>query len=443
LEQAKRETRLHSVTLDEDACKGCTNCIKRCPTEAIRVQNGKARIIESRCVDCGECIRHCPYRAKKALTDSLDIINRCPWPIALPAPSLYGQFEERYSLSDIQEALLSLGFKEVVDVALAANIAAQASREYLETHKNLRPLISSSCPAVLRLISVRFPSLLEHLVPVIAPMEIAAKMARLQALENGHSAKSLGVFFISPCAGKMTDLYDPLGIPQSSVNGVIAFKDLYLPLRNALSGQAKAKQEPSLTTASLTKPQNPGQTQNPSSPQEKGLAWGRVDGEGASIGIRNRISVDGIAHVINILEMAENGSLNAIDFIEAMACPAGCVGGPLTVENPFIARVRLLNREQTKNKYAGSSAPHPQNHELFWSKPLEARTGLNLADTLEEALKREAAMESLAEELPGLDCGSCGAPSCRALAEDIVCKTALVDDCIIRLREKIKELNLK
>jgi len=49
----------HSVTLDEEKCKGCTNCIKRCPAEAIRVRNGKARIIDRLCIDCGECIRAC------------------------------------------------------------------------------------------------------------------------------------------------------------------------------------------------------------------------------------------------------------------------------------------------------------------------------------------------------------------------------------------------
>ena len=41
----------HSVTLDKDKCVGCTNCIKRCPTQAIRVRGGKAQIISERCID--------------------------------------------------------------------------------------------------------------------------------------------------------------------------------------------------------------------------------------------------------------------------------------------------------------------------------------------------------------------------------------------------------
>ena len=49
--------RYHSVRLDKTRCKGCTNCLKHCPTEAIRVRNGRAHIIDERCIDCGECIR--------------------------------------------------------------------------------------------------------------------------------------------------------------------------------------------------------------------------------------------------------------------------------------------------------------------------------------------------------------------------------------------------
>ena len=73
----------HSVKLDKDKCKGCTNCIKNCPTEAIRVRNGKAYIINDRCIDCGECIRVCPYHAKKAIVDNFSnfsgIQGKHPW----------------------------------------------------------------------------------------------------------------------------------------------------------------------------------------------------------------------------------------------------------------------------------------------------------------------------------------------------------------------------
>ena len=76
----------HSVTLDSDKCVGCTNCIKRCPTEAIRVRNGKAHIISERCIDCGECIRVCPHHAKKANSDPLESIGAFEYKIGPACP---------------------------------------------------------------------------------------------------------------------------------------------------------------------------------------------------------------------------------------------------------------------------------------------------------------------------------------------------------------------
>ena len=86
----------HSVHLDKEKCRGCTNCIKRCPTEAIRVRKSKAQITNERCIDCGECLRVCPYHAKTAISDSLDMMNNFKYKVVLPAPSLYGQFEKIY-----------------------------------------------------------------------------------------------------------------------------------------------------------------------------------------------------------------------------------------------------------------------------------------------------------------------------------------------------------
>ena len=118
----------HSVTLQTDLCKGCTHCIKRCPTEAIRVRDGKAVIKNERCIDCGECIRICPYQAKRAMYDPLDKFDNYKYKIALPAPALYGQFDKLDDIDYIISGLYRCGFDDVFEVARAAEMVSEYTR---------------------------------------------------------------------------------------------------------------------------------------------------------------------------------------------------------------------------------------------------------------------------------------------------------------------------
>ena len=235
----------HSVTLDKDKCRGCTNCIKYCPTEAIRVRNGKAVIIKERCIDCGECIRICPYHAKKAVTDPFDSIRDYEYKIALPAPSLYGQFGPDYTRERILKGLLGLGFDQIFEVARAAEIVTMATQKYLQNPDVKKPVISSACPAVVRLIQVRFPNLIDRLIKIKSPMEVAAILAKNEAMEKGIPADKIGAFFISPCAAKVTSVKAPYENSRSDVNGVLAIKDIYVPLLD----QMKNKKRPQIPTS--------------------------------------------------------------------------------------------------------------------------------------------------------------------------------------------------
>ena len=152
----------HSVTLDRDLCRGCINCVKRCPTEAIRVRDGKAKILSDRCIDCGECIRICPYHAKKPIVDPLSVMDQYEYTVALPAPSLYGQFNNLDDVEIILRALIDMGFDDIFEVSRAAELVSDATRKMLSEGQLPRPVISSACPAVVRLIRVRFPDLIRH-----------------------------------------------------------------------------------------------------------------------------------------------------------------------------------------------------------------------------------------------------------------------------------------
>ena len=123
------EKAYHSVRLEVSRCTGCTTCLKKCPTEAIRVRGGRAHIIDEQCIDCGECIRVCPHHAKVAVTDPLESIKAFKYRIALPAPALYGQFKNLRSINRVLTALKQLGFDEVFEVARGADVVSKAVNE--------------------------------------------------------------------------------------------------------------------------------------------------------------------------------------------------------------------------------------------------------------------------------------------------------------------------
>jgi iron only hydrogenase large subunit-like protein len=410
----------HSVTLDKDLCKGCTNCIKRCPTEAIRVREGKAKIIDERCIDCGECIRICPHHAKLALTDTLDSIRKYKYPVALPAPSLYAQFNSKVTINYILTGLLELGFYRVEEVARGAEFVSRAINEFFQKSSFPKPAISSACPAVLRLIQVKFPELINQVVPFRSPMETAALLARKTMEKEGYPPEQIGIFFISPCAAKLTAVKNPLGMSQSFVDGVIGFSTIFGALRDKVKKMQEVSELQKSTVA--------------------GVSWAVIGGESSLISGIRRLSVDGIANVSKVLEEVVMGKLKEVDFIEGLACTGGCVGGPLTVENSFMAKERINSLVKTGSKHGAKFLDDLDWQNLMWDKEVQPLGVLRLDEDMATAIQKMEDMENLHKNLPGLDCGSCGAPTCRALAEDIVRGQADEVDCVFKLREKVTEL---
>ncbi len=406
----------HSVRLDKDKCKGCTNCIKRCPTGAIRVRGGKARIVKERCIDCGECINVCPYHAKYAEYDLLEKIKDYEYSIALPAPALYGQFGNVEDVDIVLTALKRLGFDDVFEVAAGAELVSEETRKILERQNEARPLISSACPAVVRLIRISFPNLIDRVVSLNSPMEIAAAQARrLAAEKTGLPDEAIGVFFITPCPAKLTAIKEPICLGGSQINGAIAIKELYPKLLRAMKESEAV--EP-LKKSGL-----------------KGVGWASSGGEVEAQPSGNCLSADGIENVIKILNEVEDEKLGDIDFIELNACTGGCVGGSLNYENPYVAKARIKKLRQSLPESGFEAVEKPQN--MYWHKSLEATDVLRLADNLQEAMKRMGEKEKLIEDLPGLDCGICGAPSCAALADDVVRGFASEKDCVFRFRQEV------
>ena len=412
----------HSVRLDSELCKGCINCIKRCPTQAIRVRNGKAQINAKFCIDCGECIRVCPHHAKHATYDKMDVMKQYRYTVALPAPSLYSQFNNLDDVNIVLNALLLMGFNDVFEVSAGAELVSEATREYLTHHEDNLPIISTACPSVVRLIRVRFPNLISHLLPLNPPVEVAAALAAQRAMKKtGLERREIGICFISPCPSKVTYAKAPLGTEKSQVDHVLAIKDVYPQLLSHM--KAVGEEGWDLVTSGKI-----------------GISWGRSGGEASGLFTDDYLAADGIENVIRVLEDLEDQKFTNLKFVELNACNGGCVGGVLTVENPYVAEVKL----KRLRKYMPVARSHMEEETkgfVPWTTGVEFEPVFRLGDNMLESFSRLERVERLCKKLPGLDCGSCGAPTCKALAEDIVRGEASERDCVYYLRDNLHKLS--
>ena len=408
---------LHSVKLDASKCKGCTTCLHHCPTEAIRIKDNKAVIDQERCIDCGECIRRCPHKAKRAVSSKLEAMDRFKWKIALPAPSLYGQFDNLDDIDYVLDGLLKIGFDDVFEVSKAAELVSAYTRLYLKTDGVNFPVISSACPVVVRLIGLRFPSLNDNVMRMLPPMEVAARLAREKAKREHPEFKDedIGVCFISPCPAKASYVKNGFADYKSQVDEVVSISDIYFLLIGEMKREEKIE---SLSDSGII-----------------GIGWASSGGESSAVFNENYLAADGIDNVIRVLDQIENGNIPQLEFIELNACPGGCVGGVMAMQNPFIARARLQSLRRYLPISRNLLSKEDERYipaDYFFNELPRYNPISRLSDNMAESMRMMADIQRLKDTLPGIDCGACGAPNCRAFAEDVVKKTASIENCILR-----------
>jgi len=305
--------------LRKERCQGCTHCIRACPTEAIRIRHGKAEVMPHRCVHCGRCIQICPRDAWEMRSDSLEKVKREGEALAVLDSTVFWQFGGQTSPRAVAEAFLEMGFSAVQDLGEALRIYGAEVSGYLSSRGRPFPAIGSACPAVVQLVQVKYPSLLENLVPIVSPLKIMA--SRQKDIGTGNLPKRS--YYIVPCLAQAGAATEPLE-KGKRIYGAISFAHLFNPLKAILSRKGTA----------------PGASPG-SEPSPFAMKWAAAGGESEALGTPGSLIVDGIAQVANVLELAESGLLEDVPFIEAWACTAGCLGGSLTIQDPFVARYHL------------------------------------------------------------------------------------------------------
>lgn len=424
----------HALTIREDICNGCSLCMRVCPTGALRIRDGKARLTSDRCVDCGECFRSCPVNAIIIEQDDFSRIFDYKHRVALVPAVLHGQFRHEVSMSEISAVLRSLGFTWVYEVEHGAEILKPAIEDLMKVRTLPRPLISTYCPAVVRLIQVRFPALIRNLATIKAPLEMAAFYCRRVLRDRGAHNAEIGVFYVTPCAAKIAAVKSPVGEESTPITGVINMDFIYNRINRTLRNKGEL----------------PGGEEHPYTVDPDSLVWSLTNGEASCVNGRT-LAIDGMNNVTEFLEQLENDEITGVDYLELRACDEGCAGGVLLSSNRFLVAERLrtkaLSLKPGKSKTETDEIPGIEAYSDYLmnkvriTEEIRPRSMYRLSDDRDQALKMMKRSRRLMCWLPGTDCGLCGAPSCQSLAEDIVRHKADISHCVF-IRESNMEKEL-
>jgi iron only hydrogenase large subunit-like protein len=411
------ETFHHALIVDDHKCIRCTHCIKVCPTEAIRIVDGKVQIREERCVDCGECVRACPQKAIGIDHDDLELIHAYKYRVALFPSVFVGQFPERVTEDKIYASFMELGFTHAFEVEQPIGVLKELIRDEVKANKSDVPVISSFCPAIVRLMQIHYPSLTEYIAHVKAPHDLAAHYVIDRLVQKGVDPADIGLFYITPCVAKIAAVKAPVGEEKSVISGVISPTVMYNKIMSV------AEDVPPFDRTKLWKELT-----------KEGIQWSLTHGETWWQNSRT-MAVDGIHNTIKFLERLENDEIKNIDYVELRACDRSCAAGVLLAQNRFLTVERLKRRAKrypSDEKKAMTEEPgkYAVLKEKMKTADITPRPLLRFGPDMEKAMTRMQRARNIMCHLPGIDCGACGAPTCQALAEDMANGVAKMSDCI-------------
>ncbi len=329
--------------IDKEKCVECGMCAKVCPysaiinhkrpceqackVKAISMDESKAaKIDDEKCIACGACVYQCPWGAINDKSYILDVINFIKNKVkkkkvyAVVAPSIASQFVYA-KLGQVIKGIKELGFDEVVEAALGADIVALSEAKEL-AEKGF--LTSSCCPAFVDYVKKQFPDLAEYISHNLSPMATIAK----QIKEQDKNAK---VVFIGPCTAKKMEIKKPEVTPF--VDTVITFEELQA-LFDSKNIEITALKEEDIDHASYY-----GRIFARSCGLSEAVAEGLKENGIINFDLK-AVPCDGIDACRVALLKASKRMLDG-NFIEGMACLNGCVGGAGCLTHGDTNRIKI------------------------------------------------------------------------------------------------------
>jgi len=420
----------HGFKIDREKCKGCLACMRACPTHAIRVKNAKAQYRSNGCVDCGLCLTTCSNHAISATTASVEDLSRFKFKVAVPSPVLFGQFPTGITPAQIVDGLLAFGFDEVWDYSVDINLVARAIQQYVDQWTGPTPLISISCPVVVRLLQVSYPAMVDRLIPIQPAREIAGREAKRRfSAQLGLREDEIAAIYITPCQAKSISILQPAEGVVSNLDGALGFHEVY----NTILACAGPKKH------------DPIKDSRPAIVRNAGLLRLHVsEGLGRLVQQHRYLRVTGLANVMQVFNDIEKGKLRNVGFLEAYGCWNGCAGGNLTVANMYVAGTTL--RSQARNLPEMDSLTEAEVERRFPTEdfslkaPIRPRSVTVTADSLKQRVRTRQLAEDVLRTLPGLDCGLCGAPTCKEMARDVSTGETTRDNCVFLSERRLQDL---
>lgn len=324
--------------IDPEKCKECGQCYdacpyhaivdimrpcrRACPVDAIQVgDDGRVRIDDEKCIRCGSCISKCPFGAiadSSRIVEVIDYLKSDKPVYALVAPAAEGQFGVDITMESIRNGVKSLGFKDMVDVAIGADFVSDSeAKEWAEAYNEGKKMTTSCCPAFVHLIRRHFPALAEHISTTVSPMAATARLVK--AMD-----KDAICIFIGPCIAKKSEAGQVQDRPGENADLVLTFEEFRAMLR---------AKDIRLEPTSVEEEQN-GSIHAKNFSNSGGVTRAvkqalMEQGLNPSVSVRQ---CNGAAECRKALMLLKAGKLPE-DFIEGMACEGGCVAGPGNIQD--------------------------------------------------------------------------------------------------------------